>query len=551
MRPPSHYSTTTTADIVVYGGTPGGITAAVAAARHGHSVALVEPGGHVGGVVSGGLVDTDTGNRDTIGGIANDFFVRTLDHYRDTYGADSKQFKSCHNGLKYEPHVAEQIFERMLKEQEKIRVYRHHPLSRVARADGRIATITTANGTGGETTFTGKVFIDASYTGDVMAAAGVPYRIGREAQAEFGEVLAGVRVGPKEQIGLGDHRIMGYNYRVSITSNPNNRVLFPKPESYDPKPWAATYGTRIKRTGLEGFGGLFVSKVGKAGPNDKFDTNWCDLPGANEGYAEGDETTRRRIEARQRDYFLSLLYYLQNDPDLPAKFHAEVQNWGLPKDEFVDNGHFPHQLYVREARRMLGRYVLRESDLTTNRSKADGVCAGSYGIDCHVIRRVPVHGRDEPDHTPHAVVLPYDIPYACLTPHEPANLLVPVCLSTTHVAYCSLRMEPVFMMLGHASGDAAHLAVAGNTSVQKVDTAALRKLLQSEGAVVDAGYHPAVRIAWSPKHPKVGEKVQFRVKSSDLKDPLATVWWDFDGTGKVGARVTRSSTPSRRTKPIR
>ncbi len=208
---------------------------------------------------------------------------------------------------------------------------------------------------------------------------------------------------------------------------------------------------------------------------------------------------------------LSRLYYLQNDPELPEAFRADAQKWGLPKDEFTDNDHFPFQLYIREARRMVGRYVLREKDLSQDRWKPDGVATGSYGVDCHVMQHVLHEGKEVVEHTRHVANNNYDIPYSSLTPYEPDNLLVPVCCSTTHVAYCSLRMEPVYMMLGQAAGTAAHLAVAGKSSVQKVDVSALRKLLRDQGAVLDAGYQPQVSLFWTPKHPKPGDKVVFKV----------------------------------------
>jgi len=512
------------ADVCVYGATPAGVMAAVAAARHGHSVTLIDRNRHVGGMISGGLVATDIGDRATVGGLADDFFKRIVKFYTDKYGPDSKQLKACHNGLVFEPHVAEQIFNDILRDAG-VRVVLGERLNLKAGVTLTAAHITHITMDSGRT-FTGTVFIDASYEGDLMAGAHVPYRVGREARAEYGEYLAGISAGPKELRGLGDHRTMAYNYRVSVTLDTTNRVLFPKPEHYDPEPFRKTDGERIKQGRATGFGSFFTT-VEKVGPNGKFDANWCDFPGNSEGYAEGDWETRARIEAHKRDYFLSRLYYVQNDPELPEAFRTEARTWGLPKDEFTDNGHFPFQIYVREGRRMLGRYVLRENDLTQDRWKPDGVCAGSYGVDCHMIQYVLHDGKMELDHTRHVAVSNYAIPYACLTPFEPDNLLVPVCLSATHVAYCSLRMEPVYMMLGYAAGDAAHLAIAGKTTMQTVNVAKLRELLRQEKAILDSSYQPLVKIAWSPAHPKTGEPVKFIIESG----PLKHIWWDFDGTG--------------------
>ena len=470
------------ADVIVYGGTPAGVMAAVAAARHGHTVALVEMNNHVGGMISGGLVNTDIGDRKTVGGLADEFLKRAVQFYADKYGAHSPQLVACKNGRKFEPHVAEFVFEQMLKEQPGITVWKRHRYRSVTLDGTRIAALVVDDLAGQSTrTFTGDVFIDASYEGDMMAGARVPYRVGREGREEYGESLAGISAGPDQ--GQADKGVMAYNYRVSITGRTENRVLFPKPEHYDPEPWRAKYGRRIAIGKLASFGQLFISKPGA---NDKHDANWCDLVGGSAGYPEGDWATRAQIEARHRDYFLSFLYYLQNDPELPEAFRASAQQWGLPKDEFTDSGHFPFQLYVREARRMVGSYVLRESDLTQIRRKPDGVCAGSYGVDCHIVQILTLDGKRVADRTPHISVKPYDIPYACLTPREPGNLLVPVCCSATHVAYCSQRMEPTYMMLGHAAGDAAHLAIAGGTTVQKVDAQVLRELLRKEGAALDA-----------------------------------------------------------------
>jgi hypothetical protein len=539
------------AEVIVYGGTPAGIMASVAAARQGHAVALVDLNAHVGGMVSGGLVATDMGDRKTVGGLADDFFRRIVKFYAEKYGADSQELKACRNGATFEPHVAEFIFEQMLKEQPRITVWKRHRYRAVtidsdrSQPGHRVTSLVVDDLAAGSTrTFTGDLFIDASYEGDMMAGARVPYRIGREGRAEYGELLAGVSMGPKAQRGMGDHRTQAYNYRVSVTSNTANRVLFPKPQHYDPSPFVATDGKRVKEGRTTGFGGFFTT-VDKAHPNAKFDANWGDFPGNSEGYADGDWPTRERIAARIRDHFQSRLYYLQNGPDLPATFRNEARTWGLPKDEFTDNGHWPFQLYVREGRRMIGRYVLREQDLTQDRWKPDGIATGSYGTDCHIVQLLREDGRLVPEHTRHVACNNYDIPYRSLVPPDVENLLVPVCVSATHVAYCSLRMEPVYMMLGHAAGDAAHLALAGRSPVQNVDTDQLRELLLNEGAVLDAGYQPQVKLTWTPSHPQPGEKVIFKAVTSPLnkdplnKDPLTQILWDFTGSGKVSAKGER------------
>ncbi len=536
----------THADVVVYGATPAGIMAAVAAAKHGHSVALVDLNAHIGGVVSGGLVATDTGDRKTVGGLSDEFFKRIVKYYTTQYGADSKEFKACRNGATFEPHVAELIFEQMVAEQPSIKIWRncryHGVQPEFDRADGsdRITGLVVDDvATNKQRTFTGDMFIDASYEGDLMAGAHVPYRVGRESRAEYGEYLAGVSMGPKEQRGRGDHRTMAYNYRVTVTSNTDNRVLFPKPEHYDPTPFINTHGKRAKEGLAHGFGDFFTT-IDKAHPGAKYDANWFDWPGNSEGYAEGSWELRDRIAATIRNRAQSLLYYVQNDPDLPEAFRAECSKWGLPKDEFPDSGHFPFQLYVREARRMVGAYVLREQDVTQDRWKPDGIATGSYGIDCHTIQLLREDGRLVPEHTRHVANNNYDIPYRSIIPPDVSNLLVPVCCSTTHVAYCSLRMEPVFMMLGQAAGSAAHLALASESSVQGVSTMKLRERLVQEGAILEAGYQPQLKLTWTPSNPKVGERVIFKaIPSASIKSPLKRIAWDFTGTGVVAAEGER------------
>ncbi len=523
-----------TADVVVCGGTPAGVMAAVAAARMGNSVALVEMNNHLGGIVSGGLTATDTGNRSTVGGLSREFFGRIGKYYLDKYGADSEQYKRCREGFSFEPSIAEKIFDEMVAEQPLIKVWKKYRFKSVSQNGKKITSITADNlATGGIQEFTGKIFIDATYEGDLMAAAKVPYRYGREGTDEYGEALAGISEGPDK--GKADNRVMTYNYRVSVTPEVEKRVLFPKPENYDPTPWL-NFGDRIRREGLKDFGDVLLNAEGRMGPNRKLDLNWGDLAGANEGYVEGDWAARERVAQKYRDHFLSILWYFQNDPELPEEFRKNARNWGLPKDEFVDNGNFPFQLYVREARRMVGAYVLTEADLTQNRYKPDGVCSGSYGIDCHAVQFLTIGKKRVVDSTPHMFVPSYDIPYRCLIPKDkPHNLLVPVCLSVSHVAYCSMRMEPVFMMLGQAAGDAAHLAIAAKSSVQDVNVSQLRDLLRKQGAALDTNFQPQIRIIWTPEKPAPGQPVKFSIKSEELRDPIAKVWWDFRGDGTVAS----------------
>lgn len=525
------------ADVVIYGGTPAGVSAAVSAADKGLSVIVVDMTHHIGGMISGGLVDTDIGDRDTVGGFARQFFEEVKNYYRDNYGADSTQYKSCRGGLMYEPSVGEKIFDRMLADK-RVQVCKRYRLVSVnMNKDSDIASFVTEElDTGEKRIFNGKFFIDASYEGDLMADAGVTSRIGREGRNEYGEYLAGISVGPDK--GKPDQRYQTYNFRVSITSNSENSVHFPKPENYDPS-WAIPFGKRIKRLDLKEFSDLLVNGAERVGPNDKWDLNWGDIAGANEGYADGDWTTRDHIAARYRDNFLSGLYYLQNSTDLPEEWLKNMEKWGLSKNEFVDSGNFPHQMYIRQARRMVGKYVLTEQDITQNRYKPDGICAGSYGIDCHVIRIVEVNGKRVKDLTPHYYVAPYDIPYGSLVPQDcsgqPKNLFVPVCLSSTHVAYCSLRMEPVYMMLGQAAGNAAWLAIQHHQTVQSVDVSELREILRKEGALLDCAYFPQVKIEWTPRHPEPGEPVKFSVVKDEVRKPLEQIFWDFEGNGKVSA----------------
>lgn len=520
--------------MVVYGATPGGVVAAVAAARDGAEVVLVEPSGHVGGVVSGGLTVSDVGRFETVGGISREFFDRVLRRYTEKYGADSQQVKDCRSGTRFEPRVAEAEFGEMLREQAGIGVRMGLRLVGVDREGTRVTGLRVERSAGGTGSIVrGRIFIDASYEGDLMAGAGIECRVGRESRAEFGESLAGINAGPPETIGKGDGKVQAYNYRVCLTSREDNRMPIARPDRYDPSV-AESYVRRVLSGSCDAIEGLFHEKFESwRVPNDKIDANIGDWPGGNEGYVGGDAATRARIEVAHRDRTLSILHRLQNDTTLPVAFRATANRWGLPKDEFPDNGHFPRQIYVREARRLVGGHVLREKDVRFDRHKWDGICLGSYMIDCHSVQIIRSAGGLRSEGGMAQPTKPYEIPYRCLTPKDVQNVLVPVCASATHVAWCSLRMEPVFMMLGHAAGVAARQAIAAGKSVQEIDVGALRDRLRAQGQLLDAPFEPRVDFEWDPPSPTQGKSITFKVREVEVRTPLTNFWWDFDGDGAV------------------
>jgi hypothetical protein len=502
------------ADVVVYGATAGGVIAAVAAAREGKSVLLIEPGKHVGGMVSGGLGATDAGNRTAVGGYAREFFNRVRDYYVKTYGPESEQVRDCSDGFHFEPHVAEQILRLMLKEAGAAVVFDQR-LVRVSTARARIEGIVTqARSGGGERSYQAPVWIDASYEGDLMAKAGVKYNFGREGRDQYHESIAGVQArspahqwpvavspfdgkgkllpfvqpGPAGEPGAGDKKIQAYNFRLCMTQRPELRVPFPKPGNYDPGRYELLTRYLARRPDVKV--GQLMNPVKM--PNGKTDTNnngpfSTDHIGANWDYPEADDATRRRIWQDHVEYTQGFLYFLANDPRVPAALHREMNTWGLARGEFTDNAHWPHQLYVREARRMLGAYVMTQADIMDQRTKPDSVGLGSYNTDSHHVQRVPTADGAVINEGDFQVrVQPYAIPYRSLVPRkgECENLLVPVCMSASHVAYGTIRMEPVYMILGQASGVAAALAVDDKLAVQDVAVDKLLAKLKSRKAVL-------------------------------------------------------------------
>ena len=512
-----------TADIIVYGGTSAAVTAAVEAVQSGKTVLVVSPDTHLGGLSSGGLGFTDTGNKSVIGGLSREFYHRVWQHYNDS--ATWKWEKHAAFGNKgqgtvamdgvnrtmwiFEPHVAEQVFEELIKENN-IRVLRDEWLDRakgVKKVEGRIVSITTLSGK----LFSGKMFIDATYEGDLMAAAGISYVVGREACSVYNETYNGVqadikerghffkdpidpyRIPGKKESGLlygispepispncsGDKKVQAYCFRLCMSDHPGNRVPFPKPENYNPANYELV--ARVLDTGWMDWFAKF-DRV----PNHKTDTNnhgpfSSDFIGGSYDYPEASYAQRREIIKAHETYQKGLLYFLSNDPRVSEAVRGKMQQWGLAADEFTDNGNWPRQLYIREARRMKGVYVTTENEVTNKKGVADPVGMGSYGMDSHNVQRyVTADGRvqNEGDVQVH-LKEPYSISYGSIVPkkEECTNLLVPVCVSASHIAYGSIRMEPVFMILGQSAAVAACIAIDGLRPVQEIPYKILKKKL--------------------------------------------------------------------------
>jgi hypothetical protein len=500
-------------DLVVYGGTAGGVMTAVAGARHGLSTVLLEPGQHVGGMVTGGLSGTDVGRIEVIGGMALEFYWRMGTHYQLDRHLQQLAWMP-------EPGAGEAMMRRMLADAKVTVLYGHRLREKggVVKQGARVTEIVMENGA----RFQGKVFADCSYEGDLMAQSGVSYTYGRESVAQYGESLAGVRAHtgshqfavdvpardergrllpeisaePRGEPGSADKRIQAYNFRVIATNVAANRIPWPKPAGYDPARYellarylAATTKYMGRPLTINEVSLLRVIPNGKADFNNRgaFSTDYI---GKNYDYPEGSYAVRARIWQEHVDYQQGFYYFMANDPRVSPELQKEFQRWGLAKDEFADTGHWPNQLYVREARRMVGEFVATQKDLQTDLRKTDVIGMGSYNSDSHNVQRhVTPEGIVLNEGNVEVPVQPYQIAYRMLTPKaaEAENLLVPVCFSASHVAYSSLRMEPQYMILGHAAGVAAALAVQKSVGVQAVPVPELQRILQNEGGVFEQG----------------------------------------------------------------
>lgn len=520
------------ADVIVYGGTSAAITAAVQVKKMGKSVIIVSPDTHLGGLSSGGLGFTDTGNKEVIGGLSREFYHRLYEHYQQDnswvwqkkaeYGNKGQGTPAIDGNNRtmwiFEPHAAEKVFEDFVKEYS-LTVHRNEWLDRsakgVSKKGGKIRSFRTLSGK----LYRGKMFIDATYEGDLMAAAGVSYHVGREANSVYNEKWNGVQTEvfqhghhfkakispykiendpssgllpevsaePAGAYGSGDKRIQAYCFRMCLSNHPDNRIPFGKPAGYDParyELYARVFASGWRET-YDKFDPI---------PNRKTDTNnhgpfSTDYIGKNYDYPEASYERRKAIIKDHELYQKGLMYFLQNDPRVPADVRDKMQQWGLPKDEFTDNGNWPHQLYIREARRMIGEFVMTEADALGKTKVPNPVGMGSYALDSHNTQRyVKADGyvQNEGDIGVHPD-RPYSIAYGSILPKvkECQNLLVPICVSSSHIAYGSIRMEPVFMILGQSAATAAVLSIDNKISPQRLPYEKLREVLLKDQQVLE------------------------------------------------------------------
>lgn len=479
--------------VLVYGATPGGIAAALAAADDGESVLLVEPTARIGGLVTSGLSHTDFHAFEGLTGTYLDFARRVEAHYVNTYGKGSPQARDCFRGTFGEPHVNLAVLHGMIAERKGIRVRTKARLEaaplRMTADRTRIVSATFVGPAGQRWSAEATVFIDGSYEGDLMARAGVPWKVGREGRAEYGESLA-----PDQA----DGQVQAYNFRFIMTREPKNRVTPAAPPGFRREDFLPVLDLlrsgKIRQVFGYPSGCIFKAQLPPL-PNGKYDINdvsrgliRLSLPGQNRDWPDGDERVRQRAFAEHLRDQAGLLYFLQNDDAVPKRFRDEAREWGWCKDEFADSGHLPPQLYVREARRMAGVHVYTQKDSAraTGDARAvlhaDAVAMGEYGNNCHgTAHEGPRFGGRHTGEFYQATP-PYQIPYGVIVPRQVVNLLVPVAASSSHVGFCALRLEPVWTSLGQAAGHAAHLASRGKLPVQKVPVAWLQARLHRAGS---------------------------------------------------------------------
>lgn len=521
-------STSLKADVIIYGGTSAALSSAVQIVKMGKTAIIVSPDKHLGGMTSSGLGFTDTGNKEIIGGLARDFYQRIYNYYqkpetwkhqkKEDYGNVGQGTPAIDGANKtmwiFEPSIAEKVFEDYVKDYD-LKVYRDQWLGAVNMEDGKIKSITTTDGQ----TYEGKMFIDVTYEGDLMAAAGVSYTVGREANSQYNEKWNGIQVGvlhhghhfgdrkispykiPNDPTsgllprisaenpgirGEADNKLQAYCFRMCLTQDENNRIPFTKPVGYD-----STQYELLLRVFDSGWRETF-NKF-DAIPNYKTDVNnhgpfSTDNIGMNYDYPEASYERRQEIIKEHETYQKGLLYFIANDPRVPEDVQTEMAKWGYAKDEFEDNGNWPYQIYVREARRMVGDYVMTENEIQGKKAVNRSIGMGSYTMDSHNIQRYVTEDgyvQNEGDIGVHPKN-PYRIDLGSILPKdgECSNLLVPVAVSSSHIAFGSIRMEPVFMILGQSAATLAGLALDKELDLKDIPYENLKTELEKEGQIL-------------------------------------------------------------------
>lgn len=514
-------------DVVVYGGTSAGVAAAVQAARRGKRVVLIEQGSLIGGLTSAGLTASDVANYMVIGGLAREFYERIYRYYESEARWHYESHEAYMERVKkrvwgggdelskirwvFEPHVAESVFKEMLSEAGVSVVYGERLVLRngVRKAGNRIVSIRMEN----EAIYQAKVFIDTTYEGDLMAAAGVSYTYGRESNSQYGESLNGIRrcvdkaridpyvepgnrtsgvlpyveAGDPGKDGEGDKRIQAYTFRLTLTDEKKNAVPIEKPQAYNP----LLYEKIARKIAASPDPSAFMPAqqiLFTPMPNRKTDTNGADFVGASHLWPDGDYQVRQRLWEEHQHYVQGLLWFLGNAPCLPEQARLEMKRWGLAADEYSDNRHWPNNLYVREARRMIGKTVTTEHNLRGKVKVHDPIGMCSYPMDCHTVSCFATEdGTIGTDGELMVGASPYPISYGSIVPaeRECENLMVPTALSASHVAFASIRMEPSFMILAQSAGTAAVMAADAGIPVQAVPYPELRQALLEDGQILE------------------------------------------------------------------
>lgn len=521
------------ADVVVVAATPGGVAAAVSAARSGSSVILLEEMNHVGGILTGGLTNTDIRKKGAVGGLYTEFIRRVREHYAKTYGENSQEVKLCREGNMFEPKVAEKIFRDLLAGEKNIRLIEKHRVisAHVVGVDGveknaepgkrmdgaapkdfgstaKLVSITAEDLSkpGTKTEFRAKTFIDATYEGDLAALSGVPYRVGRESNKTFSEPHAGqiyVRFKDYNPVpgstGEADNGIQGFCFRFHMSKEKTNSVPVEKPAGYTRDDYKHLLNdfTTGKITKLSQAiqlypmpGGNYEVNSDHPHPDTGVPSESLDLAEENYGWPEAGPAERARIFARYWAYNEGLIWMLQHDEVVPASVRAEANQWGFPKNEFTDNRNRPHHIYVRQGRRIWGEYNFTERDGDNEnmsglpKRQPDGIAVAEYPFDCHGVTKYnPAYPLLRPGYF-YVEHDPVQLPYRILVPKRVDGLLVPVACSASHVGYQAIRMEPLFMALGEACGIAAKQSQASKTEVRGVDVKGVQREILKRGGVV-------------------------------------------------------------------